>query len=53
MIAAISKRNNAILATHNVKDFDYLGIETVDPFTYEPENLEELHRREAERDAKW
>ena len=34
MIAAICKANNAVLVTHNVKDFDYLGIDIVDPFDY-------------------
>ena len=47
MIAAICKRNNAVLATHNTKDFDYLGIEVVDPFEYESETMKELRRREA------
>lgn len=37
MIAAICKRNDAVLATHNVRDFDHLGIEIVDPFEYGPE----------------
>ena len=51
MIAAICKRNNAVLVTHNVKDFDYVdGLEIIDPFTYESPLLAELKRREAERD---
>ena len=32
MIAAICQRNSAVLATRNIKDFDYLGIEAVNPF---------------------
>lgn len=32
MIAAITERHNATLATRNVKDFDYLGITLVNPF---------------------
>lgn len=32
MIAAISKRNDCILATRNTKDFDYLDIDLVNPF---------------------
>ena len=52
MIAAICKRNDGILVTRNVKDFDYLGIETFNPFTYEPETLQELRRRETERGEK-
>lgn len=35
MIAAICQRNDAILATRNTKDFDYLGINLVNPFEYE------------------
>lgn len=46
MIAAICKRNEVVLATHNVKDFDYLGIEIVDPFEYESDLMKELRRRE-------
>ena len=34
MIAAICQRNDAILATRNMKDFDYLGIEVINPFEY-------------------
>ena len=34
MIAAICKANGATLVTHNAKDFDYLGIEVIDPFDY-------------------
>lgn len=49
MIAAICKANNATLVTHNVKDFDYLGIDIVDPFDYEPLIRAELLHREAER----
>ena len=32
MIAAICQRNSAVLATRNIKDFDYLGIEAANPF---------------------
>lgn len=32
MIASICQRNEAILATRNVHDFDYLGIEMENPF---------------------
>lgn len=32
MIAAICKRNDCVLATRNVKDFDYLAIDVVNPF---------------------
>lgn len=32
MIAAIAKKNDAVLATRNVKGFDYLDIEVVNPF---------------------
>ena len=32
MIAAISKRNDCILATRSTKDFDYLDIDLVNPF---------------------
>lgn len=32
MIASISKRNNAVLATRNTKDFDYLEIDLINPF---------------------
>lgn len=35
MIAAICQRNDARLATRNVKDFDYLDIDMVNPFEYE------------------
>jgi hypothetical protein len=53
MIAAICKRNDAVLVTHNVKDFDYVdGLEIIDPFTYESPLLAELKRREAERDER-
>ncbi|WP_165248916.1 type II toxin-antitoxin system VapC family toxin [Adlercreutzia sp. ZJ141] len=34
MIASITQRNEAILATRNVKDFAYLGIDYVNPFEY-------------------
>ena len=34
MIAAICQRNECILATRNVKDFDYLGVDVVNPFEY-------------------
>ena len=46
MIAAICKRNDAALVTHNVKDFDYLDIEVIDPFEYESETLKDLKKRE-------
>ena len=46
MIAAICKRNDAILVTHNTKDFDYLGIQLCDPFEYESETLKHLKRKE-------
>ena len=53
MIAAICKRNDAVLVTHNAKDFDYVdGLEIIDPFTYESPLLAELKRREAERSAR-
>lgn len=32
MIAATCQRYGAVLATRNVKDFDYLGVELVNPF---------------------
>lgn len=32
MIASIALRNDAVLATRNIKDFDYLGIDCVNPF---------------------
>ncbi|WP_080797262.1 type II toxin-antitoxin system VapC family toxin [Arabiibacter massiliensis] len=32
MIAAICQRNDAVLATRNTKDFDFLGIELVNSF---------------------
>lgn len=32
MIAAICQRNDAALATRNVKDFDYLDLEVINPF---------------------
>ena len=35
MIAAICQRNDAVLVTRNVRDFDYLGVSTVNPFEYE------------------
>ena len=47
MIAAICKRNNATLVTRNVKDFEYFGIDVVNPFEYESPTLAELKRREA------
>lgn len=34
MIAAIALRNDCVLATHNVKDFDYLEIPVEDPFDH-------------------
>ncbi|MDR1183350.1 MAG: type II toxin-antitoxin system VapC family toxin [Coriobacteriales bacterium] len=33
MIAAICERHNAILVTRNTKDFHYLGINLINPFT--------------------
>lgn len=36
MIAAICSRNECVLATRNVKDFDFLGIELENPFEYVP-----------------
>ena len=36
MIAAICQRNDCILATRNVKDFDFLDIPAVNPFEYKP-----------------
>lgn len=36
MIAAICSRNECVLATRNVKDFDFLGIELANPFEYVP-----------------
>ena len=48
MIAAICKRHDATLVTHNVKDFDYMDVKLLDPFDYEPPILAELRRREAE-----
>lgn len=35
MIAAICKRNECALATRNVKDFDYLGVDVINPFNYD------------------
>ncbi len=32
MIAAICQRNEATLCTRNTKDFDYLGLDCVNPF---------------------
>lgn len=32
MIAAIANVNNCILVTRNIRDFDYLDIETINPF---------------------
>lgn len=32
MIASIALRNDAVLATRNTRDFDYLGIDCVNPF---------------------
>ena len=48
MIAAICKRHDATLVTHNVKDFDYMDVKLLDPFDYNPPILAELRRREAE-----
>ncbi|MBQ9042152.1 MAG: type II toxin-antitoxin system VapC family toxin [Eggerthellaceae bacterium] len=49
MIAVICKRHDAVLVTRNVKDFDYLGIDVMNPFEYESPTLAELKRREQER----
>lgn len=46
MIAAICKRNDAVLVTHNVKDFESYGIELFDPFDYESPLMKELRGRE-------
>ena len=46
MIAAICKRNDAVLTTRNIKDFDCLGIELIDPFEYESDLMKELRCRE-------
>lgn len=35
MIAAIALRNDAILATHNTRDFEYLDVALEDPFARE------------------
>lgn len=32
VVAPIALRNGAVLATRNIKDFDYLGIDCVGPF---------------------
>lgn len=32
VVAPIALRNGAVLATRNIKDFDYLGINCVSPF---------------------
>ena len=42
MIAAICQRNDAVLATRNTRDFDYLGIDFMNPFIYESETLKRL-----------
>ncbi|MDO4289837.1 MAG: type II toxin-antitoxin system VapC family toxin [Eggerthellaceae bacterium] len=42
MIAAICQRNDVVLSTRNTRDFDYLGIDCVNPFTYESETLKRL-----------
>ena len=47
MIAAICKRNDATLVTHNVKDFECFDIDTIDPFTYESPTLKRLKENEA------
>lgn len=49
MIAAICKRHDAVLATRNVKDFEHLGIDLVNPFEYESETLKRLRKEEEER----
>ena len=47
MIAAICKRHDATLVTHNVKDFDYIDdLSIVDPFEYESPALAELKRKQ-------
>jgi predicted nucleic acid-binding protein len=33
MIAAVCLSNDAVLATHNTKDFEHLGVTLTDPFT--------------------
>jgi len=48
MIAAICQRNNATLATRNIKDFEVFDIPLVNPFNYESETLKRLRREEAE-----
>lgn len=35
MIAAICQRNDCVLATRNIKDFNHLGIDLVNPFEEE------------------
>lgn len=42
MIAAICQRNDAVLATRNVKDFAYLDIDLENPFEYESAALKRL-----------
>ena len=34
MIAAIAKANNCTIATRNTKDFEELGVDTINPFEY-------------------
>lgn len=33
-VAAICSRNESVLATRNVRDFDFMGIELESPFEY-------------------
>lgn len=41
MIAAICRRNDAVLATRNTRDFDYLDISCVDPFGWKRSKVSE------------
>ncbi len=36
MIASVAQANNCVVATRNVKDFEALGVEVVNPFDYVP-----------------
>lgn len=36
MIASMAKRNDAVLATRNVKDFAHLDIDIINPFEWTP-----------------
>lgn len=52
MIAAICQRHDAVLVTHNMKDFDYIdGLEVIDPFAYESPTLFRLKQQEEKRAA--